>query len=151
MKKITKLFAISLFSILLLTGCGTSVVTQSDFREYIEETDYEYQEYNDGVDSQFSCESAIAVKISDNAIVEFYVFEDNTNSINMYNAAKENIEEAYTSKVTTFTNVGNKKTFTCKADDEYYRISSVGNTLLYGYTNNGSVDEINKVFDNFKY
>ena len=151
MKKITTLVMASLCSIMLLTGCGATAVSQSDFKEYIEESNYEYQEYSEGIDSQFACESAIAVKISDNAIVEFYIFEDGVNSTNMYNAAKENIEEAYTSKVTTFTNIGNKKTFTCKADDEYYRISSVGNTLLYGYTNNGSVDEIDKVFDNFKY
>ncbi len=151
MKKITKLFAISLFSILLLTGCGTSVVTQSDFKEYIEETNYEYQEYNDGVDSQFDCESAMAVKISDNAIIEFYVFKDGANASNVFDLVKENIEKAYESKVTSSTNLNNKKTFTCKVDNEYYKVTSIGNTLLYGYTNNGSVDEINKVFKDIKY
>ncbi len=130
MKKIS-FVTISLMLMLMLTACGKKeALTGAEFKSKMEEKGYDVVDIAEDYEEGTLVTALLAVK--DDYQIEFYVVNDEEQSIRAYNQNKTEFEGLKTSgSIETETSLSNHAKYTLTSSGKYMVVSRIDNTFLY--------------------
>jgi len=86
--------------------------------------------------------------------IEFYTFDKEEDAKSMYNYVQENLEKQYESesgRVRTSKSVGNHASYKLSADEKYFVVSRIGNTLVYSAATSDYKNQVKELVEDIGY
>ena len=153
MKKRLLLFLTFLFSVFLVTGCGTKTALEpNDFVDLIEQNGFK----TTNVKEQFSAYSQIqnAFVAQDTGMryqLEYYQLDTEENAKKFFDGNKDIFEKMKNIKSHGEVNLGNYQQFTQDTDTAYSLLSRIDNTVIYANVKIEYKDEVKKIIKKLGY
>jgi len=143
MKKVI-LGLILFVSIFMLSGCFTKkVITTDEFKSIAEKNGYTTTNVIEQYSNNPQIKEATVALNSKGFQVEFYVLDEVTAAIDMYNHNKD-IFESQKGSVTSGSNVAMKNydSYTLNSNGEYFELDRVDNTLFFAHVKKEFKDQV---------
>lgn len=157
MKKIKNIACMAVcIGIFALAGCSVdkTPVSGDTFSEKMEEAGLSINDQTAEVPED-SGMSDVRVAFEEGEYqIEFYEFTKEEDAKSLYNVQQGNLEDTYESAngtVKTSKKLGNYASYKLSADDEYYVISRIGNTLVYSATTDEYKNQVKKLVEDLGY
>ena len=141
---------------LSLTGCSTdkTAISADTFTEKMEETGLTVNDQSQEAPADSGMSDVRVAFGEENYQIEFYAFGNEEAAKSLYNTVQSNLEDIYESASNvskTSKNVGNYGTYALSADDMYYSISRVGNTLIYAIGDDDYKGQVKDIVEDLGY
>lgn len=139
-----------------IAGCSTdkTPVSADTFEEKMEEAGLTVNDQSEEA-AEDSGMSAVKVAFEEgNYQIEYYAFEKEEDAKDLYNSVQGGLEDTYESSngtVKTSKSVGNYASYKLSADDNYFVVSRIGNTLVYSATTSEYKNQVKELVEDLGY
>lgn len=121
-----------LLMVFVLTGCGKTAISTSDFKSKADNNGYTTKDVTSQFQSTGIVKEATLAMSNEGYQVEFYVLSSKDNATSMFNTNKTTFE-TYKSGATSegSTNLGDTQTYSLTTSSKYMYLCKVDTTLLF--------------------
>lgn len=139
-----------------LTGCSTDKdpISAEKFTQKMEEAGLEINDQSDEAPEDLGM-SEVRVAFDEGKYqIEFYTFDKEEDAKSMYNYVQENLDNQYeneSGRVRTSKSVGNHASYKLSADEKYFVVSRIGNTLVYSAATSDYKNQVKELVEDIGY
>lgn len=139
-----------------LTGCSTDKdpISAETFTQKMEKAGLEINDQSKEAPEDLGM-SEVRVAFDEGKYqIEFYTFDKEEDAKSMYNYVQENLEKQYESesgRVRTSKSVGNHASYKLSADEKYFVVSRIGNTLVYSAATSDYKNQVKELVEDIGY